>query len=152
MHPHALETPAASGEYTPVPSKLNAPRTSFVPSPFTKTCVFSVPLMSPAVDTCKISTRLFIGSGRPLGVPFNTYQAPPVWSSITMSCPSIALAAAKAPTHGWSALSTVLIELSLPSGCDSIPMVTQLSAAKSGKKAKNAGFTPPAVVAPNWLL
>ena len=98
-----------------------------------------------------MSTRLF-SSGSPFGVPLSAYQAPPVKSFITISCPSMLDPAAKALIQGWSELSTTLIATSLPLGTASIPTVTQLSAARSGKKVKRSELMSPAVVPPNGLL
>ena len=154
MHPQSFELPGF-----PAPSALNVPvpvneyvfRRSSSPFPFSKICVLNIPDTSPAVVICMMSTRLF-SSGSPFGVPLSTYHAPPVKSFITMFCPSMLEAAAKALIHGCSVLSTVLIATWLPVGVASIPTVTQLSAARSGKNEKRSALTSPAVVPPNELL
>ena len=74
MQPHALYAPMP---YVPTPSKSNELRTSLPPSPLTKICALTVPLMSPAVVTCMNKTRPS-ASGKPFGVPFNTGRPPVV--------------------------------------------------------------------------
>ena len=100
VQPQAFVTSLPSAVKSPVPEKVKVSRTSFKPSPFTKTCVLSVPLISPAVVNCMNKTRLFSASGRPLGVPFKTYHAPPVKSVITKSWPSVELPEAKELIQG----------------------------------------------------
>ena len=154
VHPHAFELPglpAPSALTVPVPEKEYVFRTSSTPLPFSKIWVLNVPVISPAVVICMMSTRLF-SSGSPFDVPLSTYQAPPVKSSMRMFCPSVADPAANALTHGWSLLSTMLIATWSSVGTASIPMVTQLSAARSGKKENRRVLISPAVVPPKVLL
>ena len=81
----------------------------------------------------------------PLGVPFKTYQAPPVKVLISMFCPDNSEVAIKAPKYGWALSSTVLIVTSDPLGWLSIPIVNQLSAASEGKNVTKNGLIPAAV-------
>ena len=151
MQPHAF-TICSLTEKSPVPENVKLLKTGFDPSLLTKIWAFTFPLTSPDVVSCRNKTRLSAAFGNPFEEPFKTYQAPPVKSFITISWPEFALPKAKAPTHGWDSLSTVLISCSAPAGLLSIPMVTQLSPAKSGKKPNRSGLIETAVVPPNWLL
>ena len=151
MQPHGLFTTLPPAKNSPAPLNSKLFLMSLLPSPFSKIWVLINPENSPAVVICINRTRLF-SSGNPFGVPFKTYHAPPVKSDISMSCPSRVDPAEKAETHGWESLSTTLISASSPWGWEAIPIVTQLSAARSGKKPSNPRFMDAAVVPPNVLL
>ena len=135
----------------PTPSNVNVLRMSDWPSPFSKIWTFNVPERPADVVNCMINTRP-LESGRPFGVLFKMYHAPPVLVSITTSWPSIAEPEANAATYGWAGSSTVPIATSSPVGWLSIPIVNQLSAAIVGNTAMNAGLMPLAKEAPKASL
>ena len=92
-----------------------------------------------------MSTREVPAAGSPFTVPLSTYQAPPVKSLMATFWPDVGVPAENFAFHGCAALSMV-------EGADCggtaalvIPMVTQLSAAKDGKKPNNNALMPPAV-------
>ena len=143
--------PSPSSKNVPVPSKEKVFLISVVPSPFSKIWKFISPENVPAVVNCRAKTRPS-SSGKPFAEPFKTYQAPPVWVLISMSCPSIADPDWKEATNGWEASSTVLMATSSPVFWLSMPIVIQLSASSVGTKAKNAGLIPEATVEPNGSL
>ena len=143
MQPQAL-TWTEEGRKVPAPSKLKANCCWLMPAPLGKTCTFRVPVGAEADVNCMMSVRLLVASGRPLGVPFSTYQAPPVMSSMTKFWPAIAEFALKAPIQGWSDDSIMLMAVSGGVGADSMPTVTQLSNANSGAKPNKFAFTPSA--------
>ena len=101
--------------------------------------------MVPAVVTCMNKVRIVDGFGKPLGVPFKTYHAPPVKSFMTTLVPLCGEAALKQPSHGCAADSTELTAVCGGVGEPSIPMVAQLSNARVGTNPKKKGFTPSAV-------
>ena len=96
--------------------------------------------------------RFHYYEGYTIGVPFNTYQAPPVWVFRVKSWPSMADPDWKAATKGCSESSTVLMATSSPEFWLSMPMVIQLSTAIVGNTAMNAGLIPEATEAPKGSL
>lgn len=104
-----------------------------------------VPEGDPAQVICMNNVRMVDALGRPLGVPFRTYQAPPVLSLMRTLVPESAEEALNLPNQGCPELSTVEMATWLPVGAFSIPMVTQLSNAMAGTSARNIGLMPSAV-------
>jgi hypothetical protein len=78
------------------------------PTPFGNTWALIVPDGAPALVICMNNVRCVEALGKPLGVPFNTYQAPPVLLLIKTFVPLNGDEALNLPNQGCALLSTVL--------------------------------------------